>query len=309
MTFSDIAETHANGLPKRAEVAMLTLRLRGLQQKAKQLEAQEGSDPGAALRQLEARIKPLVDERRRALHTELERERVAAELAVAEAERQAEEVLRSAPAALNDRVDSSAEAPREQISDAPGAAATEPVQLLIAPLDATPIDADILYAPAATPAEEPDSDVSAVEAPSALVYTQESENESEADPISASLADRPTVFPESLVHATTPEALPPLVAVPTPNAPSPAVVGAPATTTVVIDAEAFARVFATVLAELLDSRLSAFAPQQPIIIQQPAPTAVTVAKKSGWAHALHADVLLMTLTMIVVLVVLAAWLV
>lgn len=72
--------------------------------------------------------------------------------------------------------------------------------------------------------------------------------------------------------------------------------------TVVIDAEAFARVFATVLAGLLDERHSSPRPS-------PQEASHLVKPESFWTHARHPDILLLTLTMLTVVVVLAAWLV
>lgn len=85
---------------------------------------------------------------------------------------------------------------------------------------------------------------------------------------------------------------------------------------VVIDAEAFARVFAAVFATLIDERLAAHGPtvqsampyptQMYAALPQPTPAPV---KQSFWSHAKHVDVLLLSAAMIIVLVVLAAWLV
>ncbi|MUH51864.1 MAG: hypothetical protein F2789_11720 [Actinobacteria bacterium] len=82
----------------------------------------------------------------------------------------------------------------------------------------------------------------------------------------------------------------------------------------VVDAEAFARVFATVLTSILNERFQAwsadlaprtYVPQVPVA----APVAVPVpAKRSFWAHARHPDVLLLGSAMVIVLVVLVAWL-
>ncbi len=77
---------------------------------------------------------------------------------------------------------------------------------------------------------------------------------------------------------------------------------------VVIDAEAFARVFATVIASALEERPAVWAPTtqmfSPLPIAPPAPV-----KQSFWSHAKHVDVLLLSAAMVIVLVVLAAWLV
>jgi hypothetical protein len=85
--------------------------------------------------------------------------------------------------------------------------------------------------------------------------------------------------------------------------------GQPGPITVVIDADAFARVFATVMATVLDERFAAWGagvPNGPGFALQPV---AAPAKPSFWSQARHLDVFLMGLAMAVVLVVLAAWLV
>ncbi len=88
---------------------------------------------------------------------------------------------------------------------------------------------------------------------------------------------------------------------------------APLPTTVVIDAEGFATVFATVIASLLDERMLAWGSAMPTAYITPTPALLPVpvpvpVKQSFWTHARHPDVILMGLTMVIVLVVLAAWL-
>ncbi|MFM2076351.1 MAG: hypothetical protein RJA49_241 [Actinomycetota bacterium] len=105
----------------------------------------------------------------------------------------------------------------------------------------------------------------------------------------------------------------------TPMSTVPATIARPAAQEVIvsIDADAFARVFATVFAALLEQRGYAQlgtapqmgAPQYPQhVTYAPAPTPVQ-PRQSFWSHALHPDVLLMGLATVIVLVVLAAWLV
>lgn len=88
-------------------------------------------------------------------------------------------------------------------------------------------------------------------------------------------------------------------------------------TNLVIDAEGFARLLASMVAGLVDERLRAggMAPTpqyQPQPYQYglpvaPAPAA-PVEKRSFWKHAWHADVVLLGISTVIVLVVLAAWL-
>lgn len=85
-----------------------------------------------------------------------------------------------------------------------------------------------------------------------------------------------------------------------------------------IDADAFARVFATVFATLVEQRNVAqpmgqpYAPgayvQNPAMMYAPAPQA-PVERQSFWSHARHPDVLLMSLATAIVMVVVVAWLV
>lgn len=73
-----------------------------------------------------------------------------------------------------------------------------------------------------------------------------------------------------------------------------------------LDADAFARIVATVLAAVLDDRLSRFnggAAQQPTIVI----SAPVAEPQSFWRHARHLDVLLLAFAAVIVLVLLAAW--
>jgi len=94
---------------------------------------------------------------------------------------------------------------------------------------------------------------------------------------------------------------------------------APQEITVSIDADAFARVFATVFASLVDQRThvappmgQAYAPgayvQNPAMNFAPVPQPAA-PRQSFWSHARHPDVLLMSLATAIVLVVVVAWLV
>ena len=76
---------------------------------------------------------------------------------------------------------------------------------------------------------------------------------------------------------------------------------------VVLDAEVFARVFVTMLVDALEARGRQIHPQS-IVVAAPI-AAPAVVKQGFWTHARHVDVLLLGLTMAIVLVILAAWLV
>lgn len=97
---------------------------------------------------------------------------------------------------------------------------------------------------------------------------------------------------------------------------------AASSTTLTIDAEAFARLLATMVASAVDERLRAGgvmpAPQFQQLPYQPQPYQYVVPvasgpvapaeKRSFWKHAWHADVVLLGISTVIVLVVLAAWL-
>ena len=76
---------------------------------------------------------------------------------------------------------------------------------------------------------------------------------------------------------------------------------------IVIDPEAFAQAFAAAFAELVDGHLASMANAVPTWLAQPAPPEQKTTKQSFWTHARHPDVLLIGLSMVIVLVVLAAW--
>ena len=76
---------------------------------------------------------------------------------------------------------------------------------------------------------------------------------------------------------------------------------------IVIDPEAFAQAFAAAFAELVDGHLASMANAVPTWLAQPAPPEQKTTKQSFWTHARHPDVLLIGLSVVIVLVVLAAW--
>ena len=135
------------------------------------------------------------------------------------------------------------------------------------------------------PAWQPEIDPVAVEAPAAIDDTE-------------------------VVHAA--EVLPPLER-PAPTVASPfartsAPLPPPQQINVSIDADAFAKVFATVFAAIVEQRLQ-HVPPAPYLPYAIAPAAPPASAKQGfWRHARHPDVLLLGLATAIVLVVLAAWL-
>ncbi len=93
-----------------------------------------------------------------------------------------------------------------------------------------------------------------------------------------------------------------LLVTPAPNEPGQLARVQP-TGNMVIDAQSFAVVVATVVATLLDERFKGLGPG-PVVTAAPAPP----PKQSFWSHARHPDVILLVLTTAIVLVILAAWL-
>lgn len=289
----------------RADIARLTLRLRAAQREAAEAEAAATADP-TAVAELEARLAPLVQQRRDALTVELERVRDEALQAIADARRQADDVLaRFAPPAPA--------APPVPAVPQPPAAAVDSPSTWITPAEGVPI---VVAAPLAA-ALDADPSIDSVWAPS-----------------------RPVAPVETPPVVTAPPASAPADA-------APAAPGVPAPT-VLIDAEAFARVFASMIAQVIDERdrrpggaTSSHEPvppmvqpqyvqapyvqphiAQPQIVQpqivqpqivqpqvvQPQMMPVQPVKQGFWATARHLDVMLLGTTMVIALVILAAWL-
>ena len=300
----------------RADIARLTLRLRAAQREAAEAEAEANADP-AAVATLEARLAPLVAQRRDALTAELERVRDEALAAIADARRQADDVLaRFAPPA-----------PAVVMTRAP-----EPV-IAVPPIPPAPVVAAVSMFVVETPTDSPATSITPADGvpvtpfePGAPMVT--------ADPGSDSVWAPSRPAPPAAPVEAAPTSPPPGVASPS----------------VLIDAEAFARVFASMIAQVIDERdrrptvaPPAHAPepvepivqpqyaqapylqqqpmqlvQQPQIVQQPMqqqpmqqqPQMMSVqpAKQGFWATARHLDVMLLGTTMVIALVILAAWL-
>jgi predicted alpha/beta hydrolase family esterase len=255
-------------LPPRADIAMLTLRLRAVLHEAAEADAEAaaaGVDLDAAREALRARVQPLMEERRRALDQATSRAREEATAAIEAAHREAAAMVAHA-----------AEAAEVAAAAAEVAAAAAAADVIAAAAQA--IEAE--------PEPEPELTV-------------------EPEPADPKITDRIVVIDPEVVADTvvTPEpaaavaTLLPALIVPTAPGQSP--------TTVTIDAETFARVFASVIAPLLSERQASSGYGAPTVV---APMAAPPAKQSFWTHARHPDVILMSLTMIIVLVVLAAWL-
>jgi hypothetical protein len=123
----------------------------------------------------------------------------------------------------------------------------------------------------------------------------------------------PAMLAQSAPDVTPPDVEPPAAFLPPPVPRTSVVPPAGSSVNVVIDAEAFAQVFAAVFSTILDERLAEarvglparqLLALPPVVVQAPAPAP---PKQSFWTHARHPDVFLMGLATVIVLVVLVAW--
>lgn len=273
---SDGASIDHPSIGRRGDVAVLTDELALVLEEARSAEAAAMVDLDTARLELRARLQPLMDQRRAALREQLERERLDAEASVVAATRAATVMVGQATA----RAD---EARRARAAGLAAAAA-------------------MIAEPTLADDETPDAPTAAVEPPPTLEPAAEEPVAEELD------AEEPAVEPaddDAVWAATAPTTVEPTVEPTVIAAGRPTTDGA-GVTNIVIDAEAFARVFATTIAALMQDR-------QPIVVQAPlgAPVAAPVPvppKASFWSEARHADVLLMGLATVIVIVVLAAWL-
>jgi hypothetical protein len=279
---TDGAPVDHPSLARPVESSVLVDELAIVLEEARTAEAAAMIDLDTARAELRSRLQPLLAERRRMLDAQLDQAREDASLSVQAAERAASVMLAQAAARNREALrlrDEAAVAARE------AEMAAEPVE---EPIADEPVEDLVVEEPVVEPVEdlvveEPVvEDVLVVEEPRAVVM-----------PVLESSVDdaiwaRTTA---ATLAATAATAVQPDddVAVPTTN--------------IVIDAEAFARVFATTVAALLQDR-------PPVVVHAPAAPVVAPApaKQSFWSNARHADVLLMGLATVIVITVLAAWL-
>ena len=271
-------------LPPRAGIAMLTLQLRAALQEATAAEAGD-----SARQQLRARLDGLMEARREALELALTQAEAEAAETVAAARRAASVMLAMAAPLVNGTARSHQSQPLAEAEVAslhvpfappiePPAAFPPPVVQIVEPEPPAALPPPVVQIVEPEPIEivEPE--------PIELIVTP-------SDDLSMPIINVPRLFPDSNSSTATHQQYGQLARI-------------PSTSNLVIDAEAFAKVFATVVATMLDERAArpgvraAVAPAQP-----PAPV-----KQSFWTHAKHPDVILLGLTTAIVLVVLAAWL-
>ncbi len=286
----DAPSTGSPALSARAGIALLTLQLRAAIMEAEAAEATNATaDHEGAREELRARLDPLLTQRRESLDQSLAEAKAEADAKVASARRAATVMIAQASPPLPSVPVATAGPPAR--ADMP--VAVPVVALAVAANSARP-EGDESRAPAPETVVQPllPNDTTVQAEPPKLVLAVA---DVAAQPTNmAALVEQPF---ESVAIIAAREAAPQ---------------SAQQAATVVIDAEAFARVFATVMASLLDERTASFGPgmtpgQMQAFALSVAPPPPPV-KQSFWTHARHPDVLLMGFTMVIVLVVLAAWL-
>lgn len=330
-------------LPAQAANARLTLQLRAIEREALTAEKEAASiDTDAAVAQLRARLDPMIEERHQFLDAELVRVRAEADAEVASARDAAARAPIPAtppdPPSVEPEPEPELHEPELQwlpepepapetellVEEPPVTNGVHPVAELAgfaAPTAADVVAADDDYYEAleAQVGDEdevdPDDDDLGVEADPAdpdgvIVEIGPSGDDLVVEPIDFErhegldeLVDDPDEAAADEHDATNSIA----VEVPGQVSRLPAVREDGSTqVNVVIDAEAFARAFAAVLAPILESRQQQQqAPQPPVMphyrIVEPEP------RKSFWSQAWHADVLLALAAIVIVVVVLVAW--
>ncbi|MBI4935308.1 MAG: hypothetical protein HY828_15610 [Actinobacteria bacterium] len=314
---SDVKAAGGAALSPRAGIAMLTLQVRATLQEAATMEAQYVPiDHVAARQQLLEKLAPLIEERERAFDAELIAARQEAASVIAEARDNAAVIsaqriaAREAERAEAERLEAERlEAERLEAERAEAerleaerleAERLEAERLDAERLEAERLEAERLLAIAAV--------VTAVEPDLGEVDGADGASEVEPPRVDAPMLHIEPPFDDlpDFDSAPEPEPLTTVASLRPSEVLAPA--SSPAPINVTIDADAFARVFATVFASLVEQRalempsprymspmLEAPAPQQP--------------KQGFWSQARHPDVLLMGVATAIVLVVLAAWLV
>ena len=296
----------------RVGTAMLTLRLRAAVQEAVQTEALS-ADRDSSRNELRGRLAVLVDRRRTNLAAELATERKVAAQLIDAARREARVIVEAAAivesATIVESAATSTAAPSELNGRARSAQLS--LQLRAALQRATDAEREEVTAIAANDRHQHNEQMWA-QRRDELDQDLAREQDEAAALISAAHAQGAV-----LAAAAQPVAGTPLeadfeaerVPVPVPQLPAQQL-----PVNIVIDAEAFARVFAAVFASMQPQVPQQFGaqpyPTQVYSVGQfplPQPSPLPM-KQSFWSHAKHIDVLLLSAAMVIVLVVLAAWL-
>ena len=312
MTSSNDLTSDQRAGSSRAELARQMLRLRALRHEAEEAERSEAAaDPEAARAELATRLDSLVEQRRQALRSEMEAVRTEAAAIVAEARsaaavsiERAEAELRTVQIAHGDTMTRRAQARESAQLEREAAARQEAAREAAARRAA---EREAAEREAAEHAER----VAALAALQ-LRLADEARTVPQPDPAiptsflgaaaappmcdDAMWARTVASNPGTAVPPRATEPPPPTMPPPPPPPPPPAAV--PATPSVMLDAQAFAQAFGTVIAALIRDH-------NPRHYESPVPP----PKPTYWSSAKHLDVMLIGVTMMIAFVVLAAWLV
>ncbi|MEK7422261.1 MAG: hypothetical protein AAB131_00335 [Actinomycetota bacterium] len=284
---NDLLPNGKAALPPRAAIGLLTLELRAL------LREESAAAAAPPFDELRAKLEPLVEQRRAELDAELEQARAASAAAVVAARRAASVIVaQAAHAAQTVQTVQTGQA----VPPAKGVELAVEKKVAIVPIVAATSAPQWAAPVAAAPAVV----VTVPESPLPVVAIAVAGVVSEPTPAApgvAALSSDERPLPDSSEPAIVPT-----------QAMSTELVKATAdpATSVVVDAQAFATMFATVLGTMLDERFNNLGPRMSVV-QAPA-VAPTPVKRGFWTHAKHPDVILLALTTAIVLVVLAAWL-
>ena len=318
------------GAAPRAGIALLTLLLRSALKEAADAEAAADEIARASTRdELRARLAPLLEQRRGDLDASVAHARAEAAGVLSAAHREAAAIVADAAPPIADVTAWLEDTLEHEEVGAPPASASMQAEQHVSHVDSRYTSAMSQRAELAQLALQLRAALhEASDAESAAVVADHAAMRDSSE--SYDLTQRRVDLDASLAHARAEAtavivaahreaativaaATRPLpVAVIVPEEPLPARATEPTPITAVVDGEAFAKVFATVFATMLDERLAAGGAglvARPVDQSTSLLAAPTVAvKQSFWAHARHLDVLLLSAAMVIVLVVLAAWL-
>ena len=281
----------------RPELGMLTLQLRQAVSDAETAEAQAAADAidvEAARQQMAAKLEPMIAARRAAMDAELAQARVAADSTVAKARRAAAVMVAQAARAAEP------EATPEVVAEVEPEVVAE-----VEPEVVAEVEPEVVAEVEPEVVAEVEPEVVAEIEPEVVA---EVEPEVVAEP---AVVDPWAVWARPIDDVRSDDRLEPEVRpFAAPVEPRITVVNTP---NIVLDAEAFARVFATVLAEARAGQPTV-PPEYLMALQAQAQLVAPAAqkapvKKGFWANAKHLDVLLLGLGAAIVLGILAAWLV
>ena len=296
---------------ERRELGMLTLQLRQAVSEAEAAEAESAADAidlEAARQQMAAKLEPMLAARRTAMDEELAAARAAADTTVAKARRAAAVMTAQAARAAEPEPEPQAVTEPEAEADVePEVEHFAEAEAELEPEVETEHEVEHLAELEADLEPEAEADLEADPEPEPELMIATVPTVARVLP-----TDDPwAVWARPNDDVATDDGLEPEVrAFATPAEPQITVVNTP---NIVLDAEAFARVFATVLAEARAGQptvppeyLAALQAQARLVAPAAPPAPV---KKGFWANAKHLDVLLLGLGAAIVLGILAAWLV